>query len=88
MDLSNILGSIYPELQTIKKEVDEEDIIIALKGLTPNKALGLKKITNRFLKTCGEQLALVLAKLFSSYIVIGYHLKLFKDSIIVVLRKL
>jgi hypothetical protein len=28
------------------KEVDEEDIIIVLKGLAPNKALGLKKITN------------------------------------------
>ena len=45
-DLSNIPGFIYLEPQTTKKEVDEEDIIIALKGLTPNKALGLKKITN------------------------------------------
>ena len=45
-DLSNILGFIYLEPRTIKKEVEEEDIIIALKGLTPNKALGLKKITN------------------------------------------
>ena len=87
-DLSDILGSIYPEPRTIKKEVDEEDIIIALKGLAPNKALGLKKITNYFLKTCGEQLVLVLAKLFSSYIAIGHYLKPFKDSIIVVLRKL
>ena len=58
---------------------------MALKGLTPNKALGLKKITNRFLKIYREQLALVLAKLFSSYIVIRYYLKPFKDSIIVVL---
>ena len=84
-DLSNILGFIYLEPQTIKKEVEEEDIITALKGLAPNKALGLKKITNRFLKTCGEQLALVLAKLFSSYIVIRYYLKPFKNSIIRVL---
>jgi len=45
-DLSDILGSTYPEPQTTKKEVEEEDIIIALKGLAPNKALGLKKITN------------------------------------------
>ena len=45
-DLSNILGFIYLEPRTIKKEVKEEDIITALKGLTPNKALGLKKITN------------------------------------------
>ena len=45
-DLSNIPGFIYPEPRTIKKEVDEEDIITALKGLAPNKALGLKKITN------------------------------------------
>ena len=36
---------------------------------------------------CGEQLALVLAKLFSSCIAIGYHPKPFKDSITVVLRK-
>ena len=46
VDLSNILGFIYLEPRTIKKEVKEEDIITALKGLTPNKALGLKKITN------------------------------------------
>jgi len=79
---------MYPEPRIIKKEVEEEDIITALKGLTPNKALGPKKITNRFLKTCEEQLALVLAKLFSSYIAIKYYLKPFKNSTIVVLRKL
>jgi len=45
-DLSNILGFIYLKPRTIKKEVEKEDIIIALKGLAPNKALGLKKITN------------------------------------------
>ena len=45
-DLSNIPSFIYPEPRTTKKEVEEEDIIIALKGLAPNKALGLKKITN------------------------------------------
>ena len=45
-DLSDILGFIYPEPQTIKKEVEEEDIITALKGLALDKALGLKKITN------------------------------------------
>ena len=61
------------------------DIIAALKGLTPNKALGPKKITNQFLKTCRKQLAPVLAKLFSSCIAIGYYLKPFKDSITVVL---
>ena len=87
-DLSNIPGFIYLEPRTIKEEVKEEDIIAALKGLAPNKALGLKKITNQFLKMCGEQLAPVLAKLFSSYIIIRYYPKPFKDSIIVVLRKL
>ena len=46
VDFSDILGFIYPEPQTAKKEVKEEDIIMALKGLAPNKALGLKKITN------------------------------------------
>ena len=45
-DLSDIPGFIYPEPQTAKKEVEEEDIIIALKGLALDKALGLKKITN------------------------------------------
>ena len=45
-DLSNIPGFTYPELQTTKKEVKKEDIITALKGLAPNKALGPKKITN------------------------------------------
>ena len=45
-DFSNIPGFTYLKPQTAKKEVEEEDIIIALKGLTLNKALGLKKITN------------------------------------------
>ena len=53
-DFSDILGFIYPEPQTTKKEIKEEDIIITLKGLTLNKALGLKKITNQFLKMYGE----------------------------------
>jgi len=73
-----------PELQTIKTEVEEEDIITALKGLALDKAPGPKKITNQFLKTCGEQLAPILAKLFSNCIAIGYHPKPFKDSITVV----
>jgi hypothetical protein len=30
----------------VKKVVKEKNIITALKGLTPNKALGLKKVTN------------------------------------------
>ena len=45
-DLSNILGFIYLEPQTIKKEIKEKDIIIVLKGLALDKALSLKKITN------------------------------------------
>ena len=45
-DFSNIPGFIYPEPQTMGKEVEGEDIIIALKGFTLDKALGLKKITN------------------------------------------
>jgi len=45
-DFSDIPGFIYPELQNAKKEVEEKDIIIALKGLAPDKALGPKKITN------------------------------------------
>jgi len=40
------LDFIYLEPQIIKEEVKEEDIIAALKGLTLNKALGLKKIIN------------------------------------------
>ena len=45
-DFSDILGFIYPEPQTTKKEVKKEDIIIALKGFTLDKALSPKKITN------------------------------------------
>jgi len=45
-DLNNILGFVYPEPRIVKEVVKEEDIITALKGLAPNKALGLKKITN------------------------------------------
>jgi len=45
-DLNNILDFIYLELWITKKEVEEENIIAALKGLAFNKALSLKKITN------------------------------------------
>ena len=45
-DFSDILSFIYPEPQTTKKKVKEENIIIILKGLTPDKALGPKKIIN------------------------------------------
>ena len=54
VDFSNILGFTYLKPQTVKKEVKEEDIIVALKGLALNKALSLKKITNQFFKICGE----------------------------------
>jgi len=37
---------VYLEPRIVKEEVKEEDIIAALKGLAPNKALGLKKIIN------------------------------------------
>jgi len=70
VDFSNIPGFIYPKLQTTKTEVKEEDIITVLKGLAPDKALSPKKITNQFLKTCGERLAPILAKLFSNCIAI------------------
>ena len=53
-DFSNILGFIYLEPQNAKKEIEKEDIIIALKGLTLNKALGPKKITNQFFKIYRE----------------------------------
>ena len=46
VDLSDILEFIYLEPRTVKEKVKKEDIIVALKGLAPNKALGLKKIIN------------------------------------------
>ena len=45
-DLNNILNFIYLKLQIVKEKVKKEDIIMALKGLAFNKALGLKKIIN------------------------------------------
>ena len=54
VDFSDIPGFTYPEPQTVKKEIKEEDIIIALKGFALNKALSLKKTTNWFLKIYRE----------------------------------
>jgi len=86
-DLSDIPGFEYQEPKETRMEVEEGDIIAALKGLAPDKAPGPTKITNRFLKTCGEQLAPLLARIFNRCLEIGYHPKPFKDSITVVLRK-
>ena len=54
VDFSDILGFIYPEPQTTKTKVEEEDIITTLKRLASNKALSLKKILTNFLKYIGS----------------------------------
>ena len=84
-DLNNIPRFNYPEPQTAKQEVEENNILAALKGLAPDKAPGPKKITNCFLKSCRTQLAPLLAKIFTRCLEIGYHPLPFKESITVVL---
>ena len=84
-DLNNIPRFNYLEPQTAKQEVEENNILAALKGLAPDKAPGPKKITNHFLKSCGTQLAPLLAKIFTRCLEIGYHPLPFKESITIVL---
>jgi len=82
VDFSDISSFTYPKPQTVKKEVNEEDIIVILKGLAPDKAPNPKKIINQFLKTCKKQLILILAKLFSSCIaILKYTVLILSESI-------
>jgi len=68
-DLSDLADYIYPEPQEVTADVEPGDVIAALKGLAPDKAPGPTKITNRFLKQCGAELAPTLARLFTRRIV-------------------
>lgn len=85
-DLTDILGTRYPEPLCIEKGVSEEDIITALRTISPDKAPGPDKIPNRLLKQC-KSLYAPLAQLFTACLEIGYHPPCFKESTTIVLRK-
>jgi len=57
-----------------------------LKKLPANKVPSSNSLTNALLKGCREVLALMLSRIFTTCLDIGYYLKLFKESITVVVR--
>jgi len=63
------------------------NVIEVLGKLPANKAPSPNSLTNALLKGCREALALMLSKIFTACLDIGYYLKLFRESIIVILRK-
>jgi len=64
-----------------------DNIIKVLRTLPANKAPGPNSLTNALLKGCREALVPMLSRIFIVYLDIGYYLKLFGESITVVLRK-
>ena len=63
------------------------NIMEVFRKLPVNKAPGPNSLNNGLLKGCREALALMLSRIFTVCLDISYYLKLFKESIIVVLRK-
>ena len=55
--------------------------------LLNNTALGLNRILNKALKTCGPLIVLWLANIAKTYFIIGYYLKLKKAITIFILHK-
>ena len=58
-----------------------------LRKLPANKAPSPNSLTNALLKGYREALALMLSGIFIACLDTGYYLKLFEESIIVILRK-
>jgi len=63
------------------------NVIEVLRKLPANKAPSPDSLTNALLKGYKKALALMLSRIFTACLDIGYYLKLFKESITVVLRK-
>ncbi|KHJ30181.1 putative zinc knuckle domain protein [Erysiphe necator] len=84
----DIVGTVYPEeLQTIVKNICQNEVEQTLGMIPSDKAPGPYRIPNRLLKHCRKALSKVLVDLFNSCLRLGYHPRGFKESIKVVLRK-
>jgi len=64
-----------------------DNVLAVLKKLPANKAPSPDSLANALLKGCRETLAPLLSRIFTTCLDIGYYLRLFKESITVVLRK-
>jgi len=71
----------------ITQDVTLGNVIIVFRKLPINKAPSPNSLTNALLKGCREALVLLLSRTFIACLDTGYYLKLFKESIIVILRK-
>ena len=86
-DLSDIQHTQLPPQFQMEVEVHPKEVEGVLRKLPSNKAPGPDQIPNLLLKECREQLAPILAKLFTVCLRMAYHPKAFKHSTTVVLRK-
>ena len=87
-DLADIERYRYPPELSVSQEVTTDEILSILKTIAPDKAPGPDSIPNRFLRECRDVLARPLAKLFQDCLQRFYHLKPFRHSRTLVLRKL
>ena len=86
-DLSDIPGAAYPVSVHCPAVVTKEEVVEAMKRLSPDKAPGPDGITNRFLKACGDGLISVLTSFFQTCVSRGYHSKTYQKNNTVILRK-
>ena len=84
----DIANTEYPdEIKAISNKITEEEIEQVTGSLPNNKAQGPDGIPNRVLKHCRKTPRKILTVLFNACLAIGYHVREFKDSTTIVLRK-
>ena len=87
-NLSNIENAIYPDPVLVNKVIIQDIVIKAINKLKKDKAPGPNGILNRFLLIVAVPLRKVFTYLFEIYLDIGYYLRKFKETKIIILKKL
>ena len=87
VDLDDLEGFRYPTQLPCQDEVSEDDVTKVVWRLKPDKAPGNDEITNRVVKLAIRVIGKQLARLFTACLRLGYHPRVFRTAVTVVLRK-
>jgi len=87
-DLSDIVGTRYPDPLETSSQVQRAEINKAIWHPAPDKAPGITKIPNRFLRLLtGTEVMASIVHLFQACLDLGYHPRQFKEANTIILKK-
>lgn len=86
-DLTDITGTVYPVPDPTDDAITEEEVYKVIYRPKPDKAPGIDRIPNRFLRMVALKLSKVFTHLFEACFRLGYHPSEFKKANTIVLRK-